>query len=247
MARQRGGFIDMRQNWSQRNQRSEMTFKDQHGRKWYGAIELKTGDTTGLIQPQFTAPIVPDQKYLERVPERPYDLFINYKRWEEDIRQARTEWEREGRQLGRKMHGDAFDPHKAFTADVLDIIGEPPEAIEPVIAARQGNTWVLGLTNRVDIKLVKFIDVDRLDPEVRRKNEPDFSEVTTEDEDEVRDRRGHTERQDAGGRENIGPGKPRVRGAGKGKGAGKNKPTDRPRYPRGHPKAGTFIPAKELA
>lgn len=161
--------------WSQRNQRADAMFTDQHGRQYFGSVELKTGDVVGLMEPQFTAPIIPDQKYLERnVKNRPYDLHINYERWLADIRGARAEWEREGRQMMRKMRGAAYDPAEPFGADVLDVIGEPPEAIEPVIAAKQGNSYILGFTTRVDKRLVPFLRFEQLTPEERVAREPDF-------------------------------------------------------------------------
>lgn len=164
-------------DFSQAKQRRGQMFRDQHGRRYYASIELRTGDPCGLIEPQFSAPLAVPQMYLERSsdPERPYDIQVSYTRWKADIRAARSEWEREGRQLARKMHGDRFDPRADFPRDVLDIIGEPPQHVEPVIAAEQGNSWVLGLTDRVDLRLAAFFTPKELDPSAA--NEPDFRDV----------------------------------------------------------------------
>jgi len=170
-------FNDTRGDWSQRNQRNTMQMQDQHGRPWFATIEIKTGDPCGLIEAQFQAPLVPPQEYLRRVPRKPYDLHIDYTAWKQDIRTARADWEREGRQLARKLHGSAYDPRKAFSIEVLEMIGEAPSAIEPVIAAEQGNSWVLGLTSTVDMRLVQFFEPEQIDPDYSTEPEGDFREA----------------------------------------------------------------------
>lgn len=231
--------MDTRGDWSQRKQRSEMTFTDQHGRPYYGATELKTGDVVGLIEMLFQAPLMPPQKYLERVPKQPYTLYINYERWENDTREARRDWEREGRQLSRRIHGDAYDPSKPFSRDILDIIGEPPQAIEPIIAAKQGNKWVLGLTNRVDLRLVEYFEPEALDPEIRASQEPDFRDED-DDLDEVTDVRGHRVTQDEGGRVPVKTSRPQTRAAAKASGGGKQ--NGQPRPERRRDEKGRLLP-----
>lgn len=166
-------------NWSQRDQRRGQMFKDQHGRRYHATIELRTGHPVGQLEPQFRAPLMPPAKYqeLDKDPERPYDVFVNYERWEQDIRTDRAEWEREGRQRSLKMYGDKYNPAEAFTSEVLDIIGPAPQAVEPVIAARQGNPWILGRSRVPDRRLIKFFQPEELDLELRRAAEPDFSKL----------------------------------------------------------------------
>ena len=277
------GSIYQPQGWSQRNQRQDQTFTDDHGREWFGSVEIKTGHVCGLLEPQFQAPLIPDQKYLERIPKRPYDLHINYDRWLADIRATRAEWEREGRQMMRKMRGSGYDPSEEFGADVLDIIGEPPEAVEPVIAARQGNSWILGLTNRVDRRLIKYFNIDKLPAKVRREQEPDLRDLDVieaerealerhdrerqdigrvkEDEPDLRDEDGdeevdprveRAERQQTAPRVPVQRNRPEPRGSSKGTGSRKGhskgeKAARRPQYPKGHPKAGQWIPQAESA
>ncbi|MBA2713421.1 MAG: hypothetical protein H0U55_07710 [Rubrobacteraceae bacterium] len=263
--------MDTRGNWSQRNQRSTMTFRDQHctlktpcikssdnpfcdhGREYFATIEIKTGHTVGLIEKKFTAPLMPSDKYLERIEGRPYNFLVNYDRWISDEQGARSEWERDGRVRSRQMHGDAYDPAAPFTSDVLDIIGPPPNAIEPLYAAQQGNAWILGLTPRVDIRLVKFFEPEQLPAALRAERIPDFSQVVDGieeddfhdlDPDEVRPLVGRAAQQDTGGRQPIHTDRPQARVArrGSGKQANTTPATERQRYPKGHPKAGTFIP-----
>lgn len=256
---QSGGYIDTRGDWSQRKQRVEggILFEDDHGRNWHAEAELKTGGTVGPIQLQIgepnggicivKPPIIPDQKYLERVLRRPYTLHINYERWIADIRGARREWEREGQQLARKLHGDAYDPRASFSADILEFIGEPPEAVEPVIAARQGNRWVLGLTEKVDKRLVKYFRPEQLDPTLRRLAEPDFRDIEEEDfsdmDDDLDDLEEKHDRGATGGKKkDPRSARPLPRMAAKGKGGGKSKPRSAGRV-RGP--SGQFLPAEE--
>lgn len=274
MAGKLGTYIDTRGQWSQRNQRSSMTFRDQHctlknpcthtpdtpfcahGREYFGTIEIKTGHTVGLIEKKFQAPLMPPDKYLERIEGFPYNFFINYDRWIADEQGARAEWERDGRTRSRQMHGDAYDPAAPFTSDVLDIIGPPPNAVEPLYAAKQGNPWILGTTNRVDIRLVKFFEPEQLPEALRAERIPDFSELVESEEDEleqvdeVRPSVGRTAQQDTGGRQPIHTDRPLARVARRGQGTAKVTPrsrntSERPRYPKGHPKAGTFIPQEK--
>lgn len=229
------------QDWSQRKQRADATFYDQYGREYFGTVELKTGDVVGLMQPQFTAPLMPEQKYLERVPRKPYDLFWNIDRQIADIRGAREEWEKEGRTVARKLHGQAYDNTAEFGQDVLDIIGEPPQAIEPYIAARQGDKWVLGLSNKVNMKIVRFFTPEQLDVKVQREMEKDY---TGDYDDEPKSR---------GGRVPVKSNRPQARALTKGEGQRKAHPSHqagekpaRARFPHGHPKAGQFMPAEPV-
>lgn len=174
------------EGWSQKNQRTSTDFTDQHGRQYHAVIEIKTGDPVGMIEPLFTAPLMPEQKYLRRVPRRPYDINIDYESWKRDIRGAWGEWQREGRSLAKKLHGSAYDPKADFTSDVLEVIGPAPQPIEPVIAASQGNKWVLGLTSKVDLRLARFFEPEQLDPDYSNPREPNFSD----DDDEEAPTRG---------------------------------------------------------
>lgn len=133
---------------------------------------------------------MPPQKFLKRVPRRPYDLHIDYQSWKAEIKEAWQDWRRAGQMHARKLHGDAYNPGRAFTGEVLDIIGPAPSPIDPVIAAEQGNKWVLGLTDRVDLRLAQFFQPEDLDPNYRDPDEPDYTgepdlddEFDTDDED----------------------------------------------------------------
>jgi hypothetical protein len=166
--------------WSQAKQRREMMFRDQHGRRYHATIEIKSGHPCGPIAPQFQAPLATPMKYLglSTDPERPYDLNIKYDAWLADLRTDRAEWEAECRKLARALYRDKYDPKDAFTAEVVSVVGAPPQHIEPVLAAKQGNRWVLGLTDRVDVRLFPLLEAERATTKTHE--EPDFSEVVEE-------------------------------------------------------------------
>lgn len=164
-------------DWSQAKQRTNLTVYDQYGREYFGVIEIKTGDKVGIWETRFQAPLTPEDKYLERVPGRPYSLYWNIRRHINDIRAERRDWERRGHQAARKLHGQAYNPATALSSsDVLDIIGPPPQAVEPLLAALQGDLWVLGRSKKVNQKLVPFIEeLNQVHVEkVRREQEPDM-------------------------------------------------------------------------
>lgn len=158
---------DSGQPWSQRKQRRGQMFRDDHGRRWYAVTELLSGAPSGMIEHQFQAPLIPPQKYLELStdPERPYDLHIAYARWIADTETDREEWHKDGRMVARRMPGVAWEEGQPFPSAVLDVIGPEPTPLEPILAAQQGNPWILGKTQARDARLVKFFET----PEAERR------------------------------------------------------------------------------
>lgn len=178
MYMQEGGF-------SQRNQRRNGTiFRDQHDRRYHAVIELKTGHPCGPLEPQFTAPLMPPLNYMRvgMSAERPYDVVIDYARWIADLRSEANEWRARGEKLARLVHGEKYDANAPFTRQVLEELGPPPQHVEPVIAARQGNKYVLGLTDRVDVRLYAMLQEDVATQTTPA--EPDFSDVVESLDDE---------------------------------------------------------------
>lgn len=178
------GWVDTKGDWSQRNQRRGQMFTDNHGRRYYGSIELKSGATCGVIEAQYTCVLPVPPMYLERSrnPERPYDLFINYERWTADARRELGEWEQRARAVARRRNSD-YDPTLPLPTDVLEIMGERPQPVEPILAARQGNGWVLGFRATVDERLRRFFKPEQIDPDYARFAEPDFRDAPEYSED----------------------------------------------------------------
>jgi hypothetical protein len=131
----------------QRRKRSYAIYTDQHGRTWGAVIENKTGDPAGPLEPQFSAPLRPADKYIT-VNSARRQVIIRYADIIRDIVDANSEWETQLRAYARRSYGS--EAPKAIAnppADLLDMVGpKPRETREPWEAAMQGNKWILGLS-----------------------------------------------------------------------------------------------------
>lgn len=165
---------------SQASSRRYVHFKDQHGRKWGANIELKSGAPTGHWTPP-SAPITAPAHCLKITGdfENPFRVTIDYDRIIREGREALDEWEKARAKL------EATQPNVTERKVEFEI-GRRPPAVEPWIAAKQGDQWTLGLTTRVNQKVAAFLDLEK------RKKEPEY-DFTAEDnyldieEDEDRD------------------------------------------------------------
>lgn len=175
-------YIETRGNWSQRKQRRGQRFTDQHGREYHAELEIKTGEPCGLIGALYQAPLVVPLKFLKRSkdPARPYDLVIDYAQWLAEIREEAADWRRRATAAAVKRYGDQFDASKPWPADILELFPRPKDHEEPVIAARQGNRWVLGLTTKPDPRLAPYFEPTVFDPHYLEKQEPDFRDLPTD-------------------------------------------------------------------
>lgn len=157
------------QRFSQATTRRTIQLYDQHGREWSASVEHKSGMPTGLITPCFEAPWMPDQRYLVVNPDNATELYINYRLMYQHRRAALEEFHGDA---VRKAAANKWEaPVKgAYSEAILDTMGRPPKALEPVVAAWQGNPWILGFDKTPDPRLAAFI-------------EPRRREVTPEDID----------------------------------------------------------------
>ena len=178
------------QETSTHPQRDKMThhlMRDQHGREWECVINVATKPRPGpqsLITPKgWTAPVIPPQMYLKFNPLNMFLLGIHYDAWIADWKEARREWESEIHvraaemspiDAGASLIGTDSDYQDA-SSHLLRSVGPKPAAWEPVLAAKQGNKWVLGLTKTIDTRLQHFFPIATMpDPDFR---DPDFSDV----------------------------------------------------------------------
>lgn len=145
--------------FSQAKQRRYVILTDEHGRRWGQNIENSTGERVGAWDAPL-APLVPPGQYVKpiRDPENPM-LFtgkvkIDYDRIIADGREAIAEWERQAMRF-RRQQPDLTQ------ASLEDLIGPIPPPVEPWIAAKQGDKWVLGLSDRVNLKVAAFMDLNK--------------------------------------------------------------------------------------
>lgn len=134
-------------NTDQRAKRAYAIYTDQHGRAWGAPIENKTGDPCGNFEPQFSAPLRLEDKYIA-FNSRMRRITIRYADKIRDLVEAQNEWDTQMRAYARKEYGDkAGEAMKNPPPGLLDLVGpKPHERREPIEAAMQGNKWVLGLS-----------------------------------------------------------------------------------------------------
>jgi len=132
----------------QSRKRSYAIYTDQHGRPWGAIIENKTGDPCGPLEPQFAAPILPNDKFVT-INSRQRQLHIRYADMILDIEDADQAWDESLREHALKMYG--MQAGKAITdppPELLDLVGPKPKGHREVWeAAMTGNKWILGETS----------------------------------------------------------------------------------------------------
>lgn len=148
---------------------------DQHGRKWSASIDKKSGFPVGVIQPNgWRAPWHPNQGHFLFSEDNPTTFTIDYPTLIDQRLKAHEEWAAQYRQAALVRGWDPED--KAKAANVTELVGTKPLPIEPIVACVQGNKWMLGLTDKVDPRLVPFVR-KRSDRISRAIEAMDFSEV----------------------------------------------------------------------
>lgn len=161
---------------NQRDDRSQIELIDQHGRLWVAASEVGLDarkrpviSPVGSFDATFSVPFgfLPPQKYLVFDVRRPSQLTIAYDAWITDQRAAHREVAEHISRLAWAIYKDQAPQFiKNPTPEMLEIVygrGKGPEPVEPVLAAKQGNGWILGLREfdperAGDVKLKPFLD-----------------------------------------------------------------------------------------
>lgn len=137
---------------SQRDFRRYQKYRDQHGRQWGAMIEISTGEPTGPIEPLEpfgrVAQVLPPQKFFRLVPDKPYDLFIDYDAWVREDEESLREYRHREVEVGIQLHGSEYKAGKP-SLEILQIIGRAPRSPQFAKACRAGNRWALGLTDKV--------------------------------------------------------------------------------------------------
>lgn len=144
-------------------------FRDQHGRRYGAPIEISTGDPCGPLEPQFVAPLVPSPDFMRLVANEDgrSSIFIDYDGWIGEVRNRVGSWQREVRKAMIARHRENYHPDMKIDADVYDLPTTGPEpsisakwnggTVQPLVAAKAGNKWVLGLTEVDDPRVSKYL------------------------------------------------------------------------------------------
>jgi hypothetical protein len=187
----------------QRDKRTWIEATDEFGRAWGFVVDISAKPKPGpvsLINPvgwdaprdpvTGFSPGIPPQKYLVFNPMNMFKIGINWAAWKADLRAAKRDWEAE-----LHVKASQMSPHDAGAAllgastdgtyadaspELLRVTGPRPHPVEPVIAAEQGNSWILGKSPKIDARLYKYFHEA---PD----NEPDFRDEDYSDVEEQAD------------------------------------------------------------
>lgn len=137
--------------------RSQIELVDQHNRTWRAESEVGIDQhrkpriaPVGAFNPGFVAPydFYPPAKYLKYDPKKPSFLTIDYVAWKDDVMRAHQDVREQLVRLATKLYkSEAAKYVKHPTEEMLVILyggGKGPEPVEPIVAAMQGNGWILG-------------------------------------------------------------------------------------------------------
>ena len=131
------------------NQEKQRRFQqafDQHGRKWTFFLDIKSGGACTPFRPAFNAPWLPDQRCIKILRDRPGALDINYDEQILALKNAKAEYRQLMIRAANFFNVPNWNPDTDVpTAQMRNDIGEPPLPVEPVLAAKKGNGFVLGL------------------------------------------------------------------------------------------------------
>lgn len=135
--------------WSQASERFYGIFTDQHGRKWGAECEKKTRHPCGppLAPYKWRAPLHVPGKYIAITNTAAQEVTIQYERWITDLRQAHADYRQAALARAIQLYGNKGpEALKNNDQTLMDLVGQAPESVKGVQAARAGNKWVLGLS-----------------------------------------------------------------------------------------------------
>jgi hypothetical protein len=130
----------------QADTREFVVYTDQHGREWEGWGDIKAKlHPTSTLRPLFDAPWVPDQRYMTFSQRKPGEFEINYDAILGEIRRAHEARRDHVLKVADHFNVAGFDPDTDEpTAQMKRELGEAPLPIDPVLAAKAGNGFILG-------------------------------------------------------------------------------------------------------
>lgn len=170
---------------SQAEDRKYVYIKDQHGRKFGAWTENKTGDPCGPVMPSFQAPLNIDPKYM-RLSKDEWNhtaVTIDYDAWIHDFRAIDAEHMKRVQNMMAERHQAKYIATMEPDDDIKFRVGRRPSiqgnivsgTVVPLVAAKAGNPWILGITDVVDTRLEKYF----VKPKIEGEDE-DWSQLPVE-------------------------------------------------------------------
>lgn len=140
---------------------------DQHGRRYSALLDKSNGTPVGQgPRPDgWRAPWMPGQEWFRYHEDEsnPMRFRIDYDGMLNDRIAAHEQYEREWTDFAVVNGWDPKDPDIA--GRIIAKVGKRPLPLEIIVAAMQGNRYVLGLTETVDERVVPFL---RMKPKYQR-------------------------------------------------------------------------------
>lgn len=149
-----------------------VVLRDQFDRRWDTTIDTDSGGTCAPINPKGWHDILDTPakfKRLRKDEDGRLSLEIAVDDWITDAEKAHEVYD-------QKLYSDAMmlfgsEGPKAYedrTPALINYTGHPPQAVEPLYALRDGNSWILGKTTTPDPRLTKyFVKRERVRPSFR--------------------------------------------------------------------------------
>lgn len=141
---------------SQADTRRSAVLTDQWGREWAAVICTKSGDPIGPILPHgWDAPYRPEQAFMRIDPTDNRKLIIDLDAALEQALEAHDDYTALWSKTAAARN---LDPNDDRNAPLLEqVIGPKPKAWQPIKAALDGNQWILGFSEKVDTRLVPYL------------------------------------------------------------------------------------------
>lgn len=143
---------------TQADRRQHATVTDAHGRKFWTVIEKDTMRSCGPLIPEGwtppklfgKTPFVPPEAYVTYDARDPFKMLIDYDRWIADIEREHEGYaQRMSAAAVMQFGSGAADAVKRQSPELLHYVGPKPMPVAPIKAARAGNLYVLGLSDKM--------------------------------------------------------------------------------------------------
>jgi hypothetical protein len=154
------------------------TFTDQHGRKWSGMVDKRSGFPVSLIHPKgWQAPWMPPKGPEVFVFDRndPTRFRINYEWLLQQRANSAAEYDAERNKAAVTRGWTPDDPEKQEALDMIVGRRESLQRPEIIKACMDGNPYALGLTKAVDPRVTPFLEQKKDRIAAIKSKLPDFS------------------------------------------------------------------------
>jgi hypothetical protein len=144
----------------QAQRRKPIVLKDQFGRKWDSTLDTISNGTCAPINPKgWVDPLNTPSKYVRLAKDEDGNLSLDVQ-----LEQWAAQLEQDHKEYDQRLYNDAMmlfgaEGPKAYedrSPALMNYTGGPPQAIEPVWAAIDRNSYALGLTTVVDERVAKY-------------------------------------------------------------------------------------------